>query len=564
MLKSIKFKKQLLFLLFIFFITIYMWEVDGKFGFNPSDEARVLGMVQRLHNGQVPHKDFMYQTFVGSAYLHYFQYFIPNYNLQIQRIIAIIMFQIYSLLLLSLSSNFKKSNLPVKLSAFVVSVILNMHYFEFFIWPTIDGIFVISIGAFLIFNSKKYKNIGFLFIGLAPLMKTGFLISSVGVILIENFFIKKFSIKYFFRTSLISAIPSFTYLTYITVSGGFKNLYEETFNQPDNSLELINSWIHHLGFYEKQLIPISFLIVLYFFSNSKKNIFFFTNPIIKILVFFLIIFSMNFNNLNYKPIINLLNLFFVFFLLLKFKRKNSKTELIPFFVCYVIEVGAIMSIGWRWGLFVSGTVLVLILYFILEQMNFENWKINYSIYLLSFTIFINPMINLMSLRSNNTFLDRPKSELIYNLIELDKRFGNIYTSENVYEYIKSIQYCIDKYETSKISIFPDNPVLYFILNLDNPIPLDWHTMGVEGKVDYDDIRIKRKMLENEYKNSVIFLQSYKVSRLKNLSLDEVLTVNQFPYPELLQDEYRVIYNYLKSRNNTEIEYCKSFTVLINN
>ena len=69
-----------------FFLTLILWEIDGKYGFNPSDEARVLGMVQRLYNGEVPHKDFMYQTFVGSAYLHFFHILVPSLNLQFQRI----------------------------------------------------------------------------------------------------------------------------------------------------------------------------------------------------------------------------------------------------------------------------------------------------------------------------------------------------------------------------------------------------------------------------------------------------------------------------------------------
>ena len=86
-------------------IDLYNTEIDGKYGFNPSDEARVLGMVQRIFNGEVPHRDFMYQTLVGSAYLHFFHYFIPIYNLQFQRIVVILMFQIYSLALLNLSNN---------------------------------------------------------------------------------------------------------------------------------------------------------------------------------------------------------------------------------------------------------------------------------------------------------------------------------------------------------------------------------------------------------------------------------------------------------------------------
>ena len=70
----------------------------------------------------------MYQTLVGSAYLHFFHYFMPIYNLQFQRIIVILMFQIYSLALLNLSNKYKNLNLPTKVLIFAVSTILNMHY----------------------------------------------------------------------------------------------------------------------------------------------------------------------------------------------------------------------------------------------------------------------------------------------------------------------------------------------------------------------------------------------------------------------------------------------------
>ena len=546
------------------FLTLILWEIDGKYGFNPSDEARVLGMVQRLYNGEVPHKDFMYQTFVGSAYLHFFHILVPSLNLQFQRILSILMFQIYSIALLRLSPKFNSLKLSYKVPIFIISSILNMHYFEFTIWPTVDGIFTLAVGSFLIFRVEKFKLLGYFIIGLSPLMKTPFILSTIAIIFFDNVIVNRFNLKKFLISSLSASISSLSYLVYVTLNGGFSNLLEESLNQPNNSLELLNSWIHHLGFYEKTLIPLSILLTLYFLNTKSMKPKILTNPFLKLFILFIVINSLNFGEMTYKPIINLLNLFFIFILFLKsFKTKISK-ETSAFFVCYAIEVGAIMSIGWRWGLFVSGTVLVLILLSIMDFIDLDIKRNEFISLIVIILIFINPVRNLLQFKSEYIYLDKPKSELTYNLNNLDSRFGNIYTSENVYIYLESIQECLEQYETTKISIFPDNPSLYFIFKLNNPIPVDWHTMGVEGKVAYDDIRIKNKMLSDEYVGSVVFLQSFKVSRLKNLTPDEVVTLNPNPFPDLLQNHYIDVYNYLKSRDGTVITSCNSFTVLINN
>ena len=71
-------KEKALFSIAIILLTYFYWQIHGKFGFIPRDEARVLGLAQRISNGEIPHRDFMYQTLMGSAYLHYFHLLIPS------------------------------------------------------------------------------------------------------------------------------------------------------------------------------------------------------------------------------------------------------------------------------------------------------------------------------------------------------------------------------------------------------------------------------------------------------------------------------------------------------
>jgi len=565
-------KENSIYAFVIILITYFFWEIDAKYGFVPRDEARVLGMVQRISNGEVPHRDFMYQTLIGSPYLHIFHLLIPTMNLQFQRIVSILMFQIYSLALLSLSDNFRKSALHLKVLLFIISSILNMHFFEFTIWPTVDGIFTLSIGSFLIFKSNKYQYIGFFIIGLSPLMKTPYFISVFFITLFATIIIDRFTLKDFVFKSLTAASPTVIYIIFVSVNGGLQNLIEETLNQPSNSFELVNSWIHHLGFYEKRLIPLSILLVLLFTYKAKT---FKTSLIVSSFSFIAIVLLVNFldfTSMTYKPIINLLNLFFIFILFLKYRNNRFPDTFVPFFICYSIEFAAIMSIGYRWGLFVSGTVIVLILLttidigYISKNISDKSKYIRTtSIYsLLILIMFAVPLKDSISFKSEYIYMDKDKDNLVFNLNNLHPKYGNVYTSDTVYAYLQSIQNCLARYDTKKVSIFPDNPLLYFIYDLENPIPVDWYTAGVEGKVDFDDVRIKEKMKSKDYSNSIVMLQSYKVSKLTDLKIDEVNILIEDPFPDYVQNFYKDVYSYLGDRRNTKVETCNSFTVLINN
>ncbi len=570
-------KNKIIFSFFVFIFTYFYWQIHGKYGFIPRDEARVLGLAQRISNGEIPHRDFMYQTWMGSAYLHYFHLLIPSFNVQFQRILAILMFQGYSFLLLNLSDKYRRLELFSKILLFTISTILNIHYYEFTIWPTIDGIFSIALGSFLIFKYKKYANLGFFILGLSPLFKTPFYASVFFIVIFSTIIIENFSFQNFIKKSFIAGLPTIIYILYISAYGGFSNLFEETFNQPSYKWELVNSWIHHLGFYEKRLIPLALVLVLLFTLQPKNKENIWKLSIFSFATMSLIINLLDFGSMTYKPIINLLNLFFCFIYFLKFYNKKYPDTFIAFVVCYSIEFGAMMSVGWRYGLYVSGTVLVLILIstvnfqLISEKINeksklIQNFTIrqNFLMPVFFILVFFIPVKDMVLFQWNYIYVDKPREELVYNLNNLEsERYGNIYTSDTVYKYLESIEYCLNKYETNRVSIFPDNPLLYFIYDLENPIPVDWMGASVQMTQDYYPRRIKEVIDSPGYIGSTIFLQSYKVSKLPTIDINKIDMVNKDPFPDYVQEVYRDLYEYLLNRKNTEIEYCKSFTVLIN-
>ena len=171
---NIRQKTSSIYILVTVVSVIFLWNFEVKFGFFPTDESRTLGLTQRLFFKQTPHVDFSYQSFMGSMYLHLYALLIPKYKLAILRIISILMVHFYTYNVLNLTNLYRTKNLYFKIFLWLAATYLNIHWYDFFIWPTIDAIFIISFGVLLL---KKNKTAGLIVMGFAPLFKTPFVLS---------------------------------------------------------------------------------------------------------------------------------------------------------------------------------------------------------------------------------------------------------------------------------------------------------------------------------------------------------------------------------------------------
>ena len=118
-----------------------------------------------------------------------------------------------------------------------------------------------------------------------------------------------------------------------------------------------------------------------------------------------------------------------------------------------------------------------------------------------------------------------------------------------------------------MSIFPDNPVLYYIYELNNPVYLDWYEVGYVGnrKAHYNKM-IFNNLSESTSKETYIFLQSYRATRLiSEIPYERVSKLNTTPWPDNMENVFEEFYNSLKNTYSSDISTCKSFTVIhINN
>ena len=183
------------FLLYYFFIYWLLWNYDAKFGFNPTDEARVLGYIQRISNGSIPHEDFIFPHLAGSAYLYYFLNFIDSNVIFLQRIIGVINLLIYSYLFLILTGKiFTNQNAIIKFLLLVLSFNINMHYFGLHIWPTSDAILLSVISSYIIYRKERYQFLGFIILGAVPPCKIRICFFNTCIIFLL-YYKKRFEVK---------------------------------------------------------------------------------------------------------------------------------------------------------------------------------------------------------------------------------------------------------------------------------------------------------------------------------------------------------------------------------
>lgn len=572
--------------LFISFVAFF-WFQDVRYGFSTMDYSFHLGALQRLKLGYIPHKDFYFGLNIGSIFTtNLIHFFLNSYNLQITRILTLCMYPLISYFLLNLSINFKNKNQFLKLFFIYSSAITNLHFIYIFSFYTIDGLFFIALGSFLIFNIKisKFKIIlGFLILSLAISTKLVFLIAVLAIVFFHFIKFRNIPIFYYLFVFFFQGL----YIVWISLNNAIPFLLSDL--RTDHNLPY-RSFVHHLGFFDKDLIIISILLVgglVAIIKNEVTNKI--KNTIILLLYFYVIFLKYDFSIVEYRPFTNIFNFTLIVGIFCSFKIKSLPNTFLPLYIIYFTEASAIVSIGYRWGQWLIGLNIV-VTYLIIDELSnpdlniLQNRSFAYTkihnllkldqigkvkkIKTKNITIFSNILIfiliSIISIQTTLFRLDKTYpnfSKNIYteNLYYLNPVFGKIYSTPEIYDYLASLMACIDKETNNKISVFPDNPQVAYLFDLDDPLPLDWFVSSTKASSSNTAKIIS--ILENN-EDFIIFLQSFKVNQIyKGLIENQDSYNNQF-FDSLDNDSnsYKIISTMIANSKN-EYETCSSFRIL---
>jgi hypothetical protein len=189
-------------------------------GFAPVDDGFTLAYSRRILEGQVPHRDFIIIRPFLSPLLHTpFVLFGGEYTYWVSRLFVWFQFACISWAWVCIADRAfgnpfdNATKLFVALAAFAASV----HYFVLTAWHTIDGLFLASIGVWVLLTQqhKGARIFGYLLIAAAYLCKQSFLfVAPLTVLLLGDWREKKYW--------LTITLPAAGYCAYLLVTGSLR------------------------------------------------------------------------------------------------------------------------------------------------------------------------------------------------------------------------------------------------------------------------------------------------------------------------------------------------------
>jgi hypothetical protein len=188
-------------------------------GFAPVDDGFTLAYSRRILEGQVPHRDFIIIRPFVSPLLHTpFVLFGGEYTYWASRFFVWFQFACISWAwVCAINRAFSNPfNNTTKLFIGLVSFAASVHYFVLTAWHTVDGLFLSSIGVWLLVTQRHTTKrvIGYLLIATAYLCKQSFLfMAPLSMVLMGDWREKKYW--------LTITLPAAAYCAYLLITGSF-------------------------------------------------------------------------------------------------------------------------------------------------------------------------------------------------------------------------------------------------------------------------------------------------------------------------------------------------------
>ena len=186
-------------------------------GFAPVDDGFTLAYSRRILEGQVPHRDFIIIRPFLSPLIHTpFVLFGGDYTYWISRLFVWFQFACVSWAWVSIVNRAFDNPFgnTTKVVVALISFAASVHYFVLTAWHTVDGIFLASIGTWMLLTRRHttHRVIGYLLVAAAYLCKQSFLfMAPLSVLLLGDWREKKYW--------LTIALPAAGYCAYLLATG---------------------------------------------------------------------------------------------------------------------------------------------------------------------------------------------------------------------------------------------------------------------------------------------------------------------------------------------------------
>jgi hypothetical protein len=455
-----------------------VFQIVERLGFSPTDDGYVLAQSYRILHGQVPHRDFISVFPAGSPALHVLDFAVPLPLLEATRLVGLIYTVLFSVLVYDRPV---RSWAVWQYGATTVALLVNMHEFPVMGWPTIDALLLVSLGLWVMRLALDHRRVGsvylaFVVLGVAGLMKQSFLPAPLlGFLFVatsrprEN----RTQIRWWIAAGM-SVLPLAVYVASIAWFGAAGAMWVQT---------------THLG-------PTFQRIFLFLPDATSKATF---TCLLVALGAFLLTRSKGFPEGRTSKLLAFLVRIALTAVLIgvpisqKFAGSNGTwaTQFFWALLAYMIVDGwtnasidwtavtllgvAAMtesSVGYATPGLVGGSLLLCFACRIWHgvQIDSESRRSLFAMAALALMIF--GAITLHDIRTY-PYADLPVDNLNSTLTPVARGLAGIRTNETTFTYMRQMVACIRRYPASSVAVVPDNAVIYPVLHVRNPFPLDW-------------------------------------------------------------------------------------------
>jgi len=233
MVKPVEKRSLLLTLAFLSLVPAAAHLAYSWMGFSPTDDGFTLAYSRRLLEGQVPHQDFIIIRPPLSPLIHTpFVLFGGEYMYWVSRLFVWFQFAVIAWAWVSAADHVLRRSpggsfgAPAKVILGLAAFAASSQHFVITAWHTIDGLFLASIGAWLLLTRRGSgaRSSGYLLVGAAYLVKQSFILMPPLFLLVLGDWRRP-------GCWVASAVPGLLYVAYLLVTGAFPEAFEQLTSQ---------------------------------------------------------------------------------------------------------------------------------------------------------------------------------------------------------------------------------------------------------------------------------------------------------------------------------------------
>ncbi len=527
-------------------------------GLNPSDDGVILAQSHRLLSGEMPHRDFISIRPAGSALLHSLHLLLPFPMELSARWFVLLQYFIYSLFFVLAmrqrsESTESKSLLWVPFLT-LLAFLYNQNHYNLFPWTTIDALFWLSAGIYLMQGINRVSYTRHRLFLTTALMVFSF---SMSVLSRQTFALPVMVLVFFWLSqvikqgvfvrilapAMVGSLPILVYAGVLTMGGAWGDFFQQMTGRTEVwETGFVAFWNHFWG------APVAYLLilaVLSFFSDQEGKRFHLIwhkmAPVLMTMLatWLVVLLAAVFIWPQYLFRISFELFYLLVFLMVLFRLvgKGQNRELINAgWIILLVAWTSSVSLGDNAPVFCTG---------VLAAANVEGVRRLWLQYYPGVTVkpailtwLMMPLAAVLIAASvytqkQNNYRDLPAHELTGDAGDLFGELRGIRLNEELYAYFSEVRQIWEDYGSPRqgFVILPNNAILYPVMKLENPLPLDWlqrdEFIGNEDRLLEEFEKVMREQ------NLVILLERYNVKWLATERLEYDESSPQYPWLPLL-------------------------------